>query len=157
MKKLLLVTTLLFLDLFIITQYEHHNAKWMFAALAVVSLVWLVKELIRPALVPLSSRSLSEGAGWMIALVSLFALKLLSNSVYEGVYFGSRLTKVYMSVSCGFCFSFMVLGFGVRLSTLKGREWMNVLAATVLFIVAIGSFFFTLLIWALAFDYNWTY
>lgn len=157
MKKLLTVSTLLFLDLFIITQYERDNAKWMFAVLGLVSLLWLLKELIKPSSTPLSSHSLSEGAGWMIALVSLFAIKLLSNSVYEGIYFGSRLTRVYMSVSCGFCFSFMVLGFGVRLSTLKGREWMNVLAATVLFIVAIGSFFFTLLIWALAFDYNWTY
>lgn len=158
MKKLLTVSTLLFLDLFIVTQFERDNAKWMFAALGLASLVWLLKELIRPMSVPLSSRFISEGAGWMIALVSLFAIKLLGNSVYQGIYFGSSLTRMYMGVSCGLCFSFMVMGFSIRLSTLKGREWMNILAAIVLFIIFLLSFFFTLFTWLLlAFDTHWTY
>lgn len=147
MKKLLTVSTLLFLDLFIVASIENDWAKWMFAGLSFASLVWLIKEMIEPMPVPLSSRSISEGTGWVIASLSLLAFKVLSNSFYSSLHGNVMKSNDYLVVSCSFCFSFMILSFSIGCSWSE-NEFVNAVAIISSFLLFLMAFFFSLFLMA---------
>lgn len=160
MKKLLLVATLLFLDLFIMISIQEQAPHWLFLALFLASLSLLVREFVTSRKLPLFgvvSTPESEACWWMATTIVFLALKLFSNNAYlETIEDSSLGTENYYWISTSLPVSLVFLSLSIGITYLtKGKKIIGFFVMLFFAILFALSFFFFLFMLPFVLDDGW--